>query len=132
MSEIKTDKLTGVGTAGNITVTSEGGAVTMQLQQGLLKHWLNLDGTGTIGVSDSLNCASVTDSGTGDFDPQFVNNINNTVYSCAGSTASGAGGYAVLAIQSLTTSDYRLLVSDGGTSQEDSDPVMAHLSGDLA
>ena len=34
MSEIIVDKLTGVGTAGDITVTSEGGAATMQLQQG--------------------------------------------------------------------------------------------------
>ena len=37
MSEIKVDTLTGKTSAGDITVTSEGGAATMQLQQGLAK-----------------------------------------------------------------------------------------------
>ena len=41
MSEIKTDKLTGVGTAGVIVVTGEGNSTTTNLQQGLAKSWLN-------------------------------------------------------------------------------------------
>jgi len=88
---------------------------------GSAKAWLNLDGTGTIAISDSLNKTSVTDTGTGDFDPQFTNNMNNAVYSGVGSTTAGSGAYSTVAIQSLTTSDYRLLVSDGGTAQEDTD-----------
>jgi len=99
---------------------------------GSAKAWLNLDGTGTIAISDSLNKTSVTDTGTGDFDPQFTNNMNNAVYSGVGSTTAGSGAYSTVAIQSLTTSDYRLLVSDGGTAQEDTDPVMTQILGDLA
>ena len=53
MSEIKVDTLTGKTSAGDITVTSEGGAATMQLQQGLAKVWQNLDGSGTISTRDS-------------------------------------------------------------------------------
>jgi len=101
-------------------------------KQSAAKAWLNLDGTGTIAISDSLNTTSVTDTGTGDFDPQFTNSMNNAVYSAVGSTASGSGAYSTVAIQSLTTSDYRLLVSDGSTGQEDADPVMTQIHGDLA
>lgn len=76
MSEIKTDKLTGVGTAGNITVTSEGGAVTMQLQQGLAKFWIAMNGSGTPAVFDSFNVGSITDVGTGNYKFNFSNNFN--------------------------------------------------------
>ena len=38
MSEIKTDKLTGVGTANDITVTV-GATATAKLEQGLTKVW---------------------------------------------------------------------------------------------
>ncbi len=131
-SELKVDKFTGVTTAGSILVTGEGNSTTTNLQQGLAKQWVNLDGTGTIGISDSLNTSSVTDTGTGDFDPKFTNNMGNTLYSGTGTTASGAGAYSTVAIQSLTTSDYRLLVSDGATGQEDTDPVMTQIMGDLA
>ena len=39
MSEIKTDKLTGVGTANDITVTV-GASATQSLEQGLVKTWI--------------------------------------------------------------------------------------------
>ena len=56
MSEIKTDKLTGVSTAGSILVTGEGNSTTTNLQQGLAKAWVTYtDGSWTIG--DSLNCS---------------------------------------------------------------------------
>ena len=65
MSEIKTDKLTGVGTAGSIVVTGEGNSTTTNLQQGLAKVWCALNGQGTIAIRDSFNTASLTDTGTG-------------------------------------------------------------------
>ena len=131
-SELKVDKFTGVTTAGSILVTGEGNSTTTNLQQGLAKHWLNLDGTGTIAISDSLNCASVTDDGTGDYDPFFTNNMNNTVYSIAGACPSGSGDASVLGAASLATNKYRLLVSDGGSNLEDQDPAMTQVNGDLA
>ena len=131
MSTLNVDALVGNTSANAITVRGEGSATT-SLQQGLGKQWVNLDGTGTIGISDSLNTSSVTDTDTGDFDPNFTNNMGNTLYSGTGTTTSGAGAYSTVAIQSLTTSDYRLLVSDGATGQEDADPVMTQIMGDLA
>ena len=48
--------VTGVHTVGNNAIfDSEGGAVTQNLVQGLLKAWANLDGSGTVGVNDSFN-----------------------------------------------------------------------------
>ncbi len=38
-SILKVDDLRGNTAAGNITITSEGGAATMQLQQGVAKAW---------------------------------------------------------------------------------------------
>ena len=94
MSEIKTDKLTGVGTAGNITVTSEGGAATQSLQQGLAKCWVNFNGTGTIATRDSLNIASMTDSATGVFSMNLSNAMSNDDYAMSGCVFhSDAGGF---------------------------------------
>ena len=105
---------------------------TSYLFNGVSKHWLNLDGTGTIAISDSFNCASVTDDGTGDYDPFFTSNMSNTEYSVAGACPSGSGDASVLGAASLATNKYRILVSDGGSNLEDQDPAMTQIQGDLA
>ncbi len=84
MSEIKTDKLTGTGTAGVIVVTGEGNSTTTSLQQGLTKQWCALNGTGTIAILDSFNVSSVTDVTTGTYG--FVCTSN---FSSANHTPSG-------------------------------------------
>ena len=80
MSEIKVDNLTGKTAAGDITVTSEGGAATQSLQQGLAKSWANFNGEGTAAILDSMNTASLTDSGTGKFSITFTNAMGNVYY----------------------------------------------------
>jgi len=80
MSEIITDKLTGKTSAGNVTITSEGGAVTMQLQQGVAKQWADTNTAGTT-LNDSLNVSSLTDNGTGDQTITMTNAMNNATYS---------------------------------------------------
>ena len=83
-SELKVDKFTGVTTAGSILVTGEGNSTTTNLQQGLNKAWLNMNGTGTIATRDSFNIASITDNGTGDYTGTFTNAMNNDDFVCAG------------------------------------------------
>ena len=90
MSEIKTDKLTGTSTAGSIVVTGEGNSTTTNLQQGLAKAWVNLNGTGTIAARDSFNLSSLTDNGTGDISVNFSSSMSNDDYSQSGSSSSGA------------------------------------------
>ena len=45
MSTVKTNTFTGTTSAGSIVVTGEGGSTTTNLQQGLAKCWVKLDGT---------------------------------------------------------------------------------------
>ena len=95
MSEIKADALTGKTAAGNVTVTSEGGAVTFQLQQGLAKAWVNFNGTGTIAVRSSLNISSITDVAQGSYTPNVSSAFNDANYAPSGNPASsnaGSGG----------------------------------------
>jgi len=42
--------------------------------------WVNLDGTGTSTLRDSLNITSVTDDGTGRYDFAITNAMSNTNY----------------------------------------------------
>ena len=73
MSEIKVDNLTGKTSAGDITVTSEGGAATQSLQQGLAKAWVNWNAIGTVAIRDSINVSSIDDNSAGQFDVNYSN-----------------------------------------------------------
>ena len=76
-SLLKVDTLTGVTTAGSISVTGEGNSTTTNLQQGLAKAWVRIDGTGTAAIDDSFNCGSLTDNGTGDYSVTRTNNMSS-------------------------------------------------------
>ena len=91
MSEMIVNKLTGKTSAGDIDVVSEGGNATMQLQQGLAKVWINMDGGGTISTRDSLNIASITDSGTGTYQHNSINAMSSDDYSCVYNAGNGSG-----------------------------------------
>ena len=80
MSEIKVDTLTGKTTANDITVTV-GASATAKLEQGLAKAWLNMNGTGTIAIRDSLNTSSITDNGTGNYTQNINNDFSAATYS---------------------------------------------------
>ena len=63
MSTVITDKLTGKTSAGDVTITSEGGAVTMQLQQGVAKVVFSFNGSDTTpSYKHSVNTSSLTDN----------------------------------------------------------------------
>ena len=70
------------GLGASLTATSEGGAVTTSVQQGLSKMWAKFDAGSTL--NDSLNVSTLTDSGTGKFDLAFTNSMNNANYSGIG------------------------------------------------
>tara|TARA_Y100001936_G_C15830470_1_gene536507 strand:- start:97 stop:576 length:480 start_codon:yes stop_codon:yes gene_type:complete len=76
---VKIDTIKGKTTAGSVTVQGEGSATT-NLQQGLAKTWVNFNGNSTIATRDSLNNASLTDNGTGDYTVNFTNNMGNDDY----------------------------------------------------
>ena len=51
-------------------------------KQSAAKAWCYISSSGTV-VSDSLNIGSVTDNGTGSYQPNFSNSMNNTTYNHA-------------------------------------------------
>jgi len=82
-STLKINTLTGVSTAGSIAVTGEGNSTTTNLQQGLAKVWINMDGTGTIATKDSLNVSGLTDNNTGQYRVAYTNNMSDAEYALA-------------------------------------------------
>tara|TARA_R110002153_G_scaffold267359_1_gene431392 strand:- start:437 stop:934 length:498 start_codon:yes stop_codon:yes gene_type:complete len=120
--------------ANSMTIRGEGSAQT-SIQQGLLKHFVTIQGTDTFGTIDSFNQSSATDHGTGDHTSTYTTNMDEarvprTVYThntanegsseAAGKTrggtmSSGNGGAAP------TTSAFRFRVFFGSTGSSDGD-----------
>jgi len=137
MSEIKVDTLTGKTTAGDITVTSEGGAATQSLQQGLAKAWVNFNGTGTIATQDSLNHSSLTDHDTGKYSNTLVSAMSNANY--AGNANGGQPGnrdcfalFPSTDANTTTTHRVRTTPSNSPDGNHDASVVMISIKGDLA
>ena len=63
---------------------------TSYVVNGSAKAWVNFNGTGTIAVRDSVNVASLTDNGTGDYKATFTSSMDSTSYSFQFSTNSNA------------------------------------------
>jgi len=87
-SLLKVDALTGVTTAGSISVTGEGNSTTTNLQQGLCKAWFYMDNDFVI--DDSTNMASVTDAGSGKYSHAYTNSMSNSTYVINAGSTSGA------------------------------------------
>ena len=137
MSEIKVDTLTGKTSAGNITVTSEGGAATMQLQQGLAKAWVNFNGTGTIAIRDSLGVTSITDLGTGYTRLSFISSLSGSDYPVTSSATRISGDQSSIVMpKSLATTtveiDSWLENAGAGSRTFDISSVFCTIHGDLA
>ena len=84
--------VTGVHTDGtNAVATSDGGAATTSIVQGLAKIWANLDGGGTAALRDSFNLTNFTDEGTGDYTFTIANDMANASYSTTSHTVDEDG-----------------------------------------
>jgi len=101
MSEIKVDTLTGKTSAGDITVTSEGGAATMQLQQGLAKAWV-LAGNNASLVA-SFGITSGADNGTGDYTYTFTSAMSSANFESSATPSNWAKRYGLIAARTTTT-----------------------------
>ena len=134
-SKLSVDTIQGVSQAGNITIQGEGTKET-NLQQGLAKQWVSLDQTGTAAINDSFNTASVTDNGTGDFNPNFTNNMSSAngyaVSLCCGDSGARFHG-DVVNKAAVTSSTYRTYwVNTTNASENDNDIATSIVHGDLA
>jgi hypothetical protein len=138
MSEIITDNLTGKTSAGNVTITSEGGSATMQLQQGLAKAWVNFNGTGTIAERDSLGVSGLVDNGTGNYSVNYTNAMSNAEYSISGistwNTSGTSGSIFAASTGTFSTTSQQIVVYQSNSlfALLDSHTVCLNVFGDLA
>ena len=129
-SQLKVDTLTGVTTAGSISVTGEGNSTTTNLQQGLVKSWVQHAGSTPL---DSFNISGLTDNGTGNFTLAFSNAMGNALY--AGTFGGATAGTFVSAYNDgqFTASGFNMTCFGyNGASLADPDHATAIIAGDLA
>ena len=132
-SLLKVDSLTGVTTAGSISVTGEGNSTTTNLQQGLTKQWCALNGTGTIAILDSFNVSSVVDGGTGTYGFVCTSNFSSINHTPTGEVLA-VGNFSSIDLSSepeTTGTDSFRCFNIGGTGI-DSAFVSYQSCGDLA
>ena len=60
--------------------STAGSVDTQFVVTGSAKAWVFIDGSGTVAINDSLNTASLTDQGTGDYQVNFTNSMDNANY----------------------------------------------------
>ena len=108
--------------------TDGNNAVRMQyVANGSAKHWIHLVGTGTISALDSFNSSSISDLGTGRYQTNFSNNMNNVNYAVA-----AADQYQTSGFYSSTTSSHNIYINTSDPRGPVDAVVSTMLQGDLA
>jgi len=134
-SILKVDDLRGNTSAGDITITGEGGTGTIQLQQGLSKAWCKFGNDAQ--PDDSFNISSGTDVNTGRWRFAKTNLMNNTNYTVVGTNGSVIDGFTTghnsNAVESTT--NHSQSKYDGDWEDFQASPAgygMHNVNGDLA
>ena len=130
MSTILVDNLKGKAAAGSITVTSEGGAATQSLQQGLAKVWASWNSTTT--VQDSLNISSLSDSGTGVTVNNFSSSFSNALFSTSGSHDRLGGNINSFLVNAFATTSVTTNTYTNAGAIDASVLASSNVHGDLA
>ena len=112
--------------ADQIQHSSEGTVGTQYVVNGSAKHWIHLVGTGTITALDSFNSSSISDLGTGRYQTNFSNNMNNANYAVA-----AADQYQTSGFYGSTTSSHNIYINNADPGPVDS-IVATMLQGELA
>ena len=123
------------------TYVSDGGNVTQNAVQGLIKAWMSMNGKSTIALFDSLNTASITDNGNGDYTQTYTNAMDNNDYSTVisvraqstpylnGGMIGNDGSYAMVTGNVRVTTNY---AGASAVAREDRGIVNTQIVGDLA
>jgi len=126
MSTLKADTIVAADGSSPVTLTKQSAA----------KHWVTIDGTGTVTALDSFNTSSVTDTATARYTPAITNAFSNANYAvgAVGNLVFGTDYfYVVLSdANAPTTSSYELMTCGSAGSQVDVDRTSAIAHGDLA
>ena len=134
ISTAQIDTVRGKTTAGSITVQGEG-TNTTNLQQGLIKAWMNLNGSGTIALRDSFNVSGVVDNGGGNYTKSLTNNMAATHSSGTAGSACSNTAYSDRSVSVLATATTSFQVNTGQdytVNRADSLYTQTLAAGDLA
>ena len=119
------------GEAGTTSSGSTG--KTTNLQQGLAKSWLQFNQT-TPAITDSFNIGTVTDTGDGDFTPNYTNAMSGLTYavtSAGGQLNQNAGG-RISETNPTNTSSYQCVTTNSAGTRADHTGNSNATFGDLA
>jgi len=93
-----TGTVTGAGLtsplANTVAVTSEGGAVTTNLVQGLVKCWSEFNNNNTNVLDDGFNVSSLSDDATGVNAVNFSNSMSSTNYAVTSGVSGNTNAYS--------------------------------------
>ena len=127
-----------ISSAGQITAQGEN-TNTTNLQQGLAKVWIKIDGTQSAGSmpQDSFNVTSMTDTNTGRHIINYTNNMNAVHYSFTGmARQDGSDDRAIIVSQEeddgTDTSNLPITTQNDGGSYVDTAGACVTIHGDLA
>ena len=128
---------TNVKVANTSTYVSDGGAVTQNTVQGLVKAWNHYDHKGDSGstqVLDSFNISSVADTGTGVSNHTFTNGFSNNFSSTAGSSIDRATANLFTSgpETSVESASVKMTTLTAAGAGADADSLMIMTCGDLA
>jgi|TARA_Y100000015_G_scaffold41666_1_gene48054 hypothetical protein len=79
MSTVKAANLQNTGSGAPAFKNSSGTEIGQ-----LAKAWVNFNGTGTVAIRDSFNVSSIADNGTGEYQVNFTNAMEDVNYAVAG------------------------------------------------
>ena len=119
-----------ISNTGQVTVQGEGSATT-NLQQGLVKAWLQHNSSHAI--QDSFNFSSITDGGTGlTNDATFTSAMANDDYSVSGIVGGATNDDAFWANLVLATTDFNARCRTHNGNLNDANRACLTVHGDLA
>ena len=125
--------------ATSVTVNSEGGSATTNLQQGLCKAWVFFDTDTGADINDSLNISSLTDENLGRTTGSWTSSFGNANYSGVPHGPAGGTGHTTFGTQvttifgSRTTTAFGMSTySETATAYKDSNVNDLVVFGDLA
>ena len=124
MSEIRATTISDAAGTGPITLTGQSAA----------KVWVQLNGS-TFAVADSFNVSSADDNGTGDYDINYTNSMNNNAYAVPASCNGDGSGYnRAISINAVATGSHDIItfITDTANIKADLDIISTSVFGDLA
>ena len=139
MSTLRTNALEGMDAKNSITIVAGAGNITTtNVQEGLAKAFNVADMDSDDIFRDSLNFASFTDNGSGDFEFNFTNSMSSAFYVKGGQNGNltkSTGSVTCNRPAVPTSSAYKftsVFSSSDSTGGYDADDISVTIHGDLA